>query len=65
MCVARHGRYVSTNTTPSATRPAGALRPVVGAPLRSQTYRNLRYLALAQVPARYTAVLLRADEEGV
>ena len=38
---------MSTNTTRSTTRPTAALRRVLGAPFRGQTYRNLLYLALA------------------
>jgi len=38
---------MSTNTTRSTTRPTDALRHVIGAPFRGETYRNLLYLALA------------------
>ena len=38
---------MSTNTRRSTARSTGALRRVVGAPFRRQTYRNLLYLALA------------------
>jgi hypothetical protein len=38
---------MSTNTTQSTARPTGVFRRIVGAPVRSQTYRNRLYLALA------------------
>jgi hypothetical protein len=38
---------MSTNTARSTTRSTAALRQVVGAPFRRQTYRNLLYLVLA------------------
>jgi hypothetical protein len=38
---------MSTNTVRSTTRLTAALRQVVGAPFRGQTYRNLLYLVLA------------------
>ncbi|MFC7228751.1 sensor domain-containing protein [Salinirubellus salinus] len=38
---------MSTNRTQSTARSTAALRRVVGAPFRGQTYRNLLYLALA------------------
>lgn len=38
---------MSTNTTWPTAQPTAALRRVVGAPFRGQTYRNLLYLTLA------------------